>query len=186
MPRTLTAAMLVEIVKDETQPILLGKFEFDSGDVNLWTGYGEIQFNGDTYTGGGNMVSVSTFQDTETLNAKGITAQLTGIPLSNISLALQEIYQGRKATLFLGFIGFPTNVLIADPVVMFSGKMDVMRIEETGETSNILISVESELIDLKRARLSRYTDAEQKRQFPLDRGLEFVTSIQNKSIRFGS
>jgi hypothetical protein len=49
----------------------------------------------------------------------------------------------------------------------------------------VSISYESRLIDLERSRESRYTNEDQQRAFPGDRGFEFVPSLQDLSLTWG-
>jgi hypothetical protein len=78
-----------------------------------------------------------------------------------------------------------SNQVVSDPLLLFEGKLDVPVINEGAEASNISISYESRLIDLLRPRESRFTDEDQKREFPGDLGCEFVISLQDKSIKWG-
>ena len=63
--------------------------------------------------------------------------------------------------------------------------MDVMTIEDAGETASISLSAESRLIDLERARVRRFTDNDQQNQFSGDTSLRFVASLQDKEIAWG-
>ena len=47
------------------------------------------------------------------------------------------------------------------------------------------VTAESRLIDLDVTRERRYTDADQKIDFPDDKGLEFIADIQDKEIIWG-
>ena len=67
MARSLSASMVTEVTSNVMSPIVLIKLEFDSGDLNLWTGIGNITFNGDTYTGAGDVIDISTVQETTKL-----------------------------------------------------------------------------------------------------------------------
>ena len=64
--------------------------------------------------------------------------------------------------------------------------MDVMTIEDAGDTANISLSAESRLIDLERARVRRYTNNDQQNQFAGDTSLRFVADLQDKEIAWGS
>jgi hypothetical protein len=75
---------------------------------------------------------------------------------------------------------------VADPYLVFDGRMDVMTIEDAGETANISLSAESRLIDLERARVRRYTNNDQQNQFAGDTSLRFVADLQDKEIAWGS
>ncbi len=178
MARDLTASVITEVTAITTEPVVLGKFEFDGGDLNLWTGIGNISFGGDVYTGAGDLVSVGTIVETQLVKAAGLTLGLSGIPSSIIAVALTENYQERPATLWLGFLD-SSKALISDPFIIFSGRMDVMEIDEKGELANIRISLENRLVDLERPKTRWYTPEDQKDEFPGDLFFDFVPTLND-------
>ena len=185
MVRSLTAAVDTEVQQPDIRVALLAFFDFSSGAVRFWSGVGSLVWNGDTYTGAGNLGSVSLVEETTELRATGLTFALAGIPSALLATALGEHYQGRACTMWLAL--FDDNwTVIADPAQVFSGRMDQMEITETGETAVIRLSAENRLIDLERPNEVRYyTPEDQKRSFPGDKGLDYVPSLQEKVIVWG-
>ena len=184
MSRGLTNDLITEVTARQLRPIILLKAEFDSGDLLLWSGIGSITYDGDIYTGAGNLINISEIGETTNIEAQGATFVLSGIPSSLLSIALNEPYQGRPITCFFGCLD-GNGALIADPVILFKGTADVVQIDETGETCTIGLQAENRLIDLKRAKPRRYTPEDQKQEYPADRGLDFVASLQEKEIIWG-
>ena len=79
-----------------------------------------------------------------------------------------------------------SGALIADPVQVFSGRVDVMQITDAGETADIKLTAENRLVDFERPQETRYyTDQDQQREYPGDKGFEFVTAIQEAVIVWG-
>jgi len=182
--RSMTAAVGAEFQKEGLTPILLGAFDYGSGIVRGWTGIGDLVWGGSTYTGVGHFLNVSTIGETMDIRAEGVQFQLTGIPQSMLALVLGEHYQGRPAKCWIGCLD-TSGQIIPDPVLVLDGRMDTVEIHEGADTGTITQHVESELIDLRRPRTTRYTDAEQKARYPGDRGLEFIESLQDKQIMWG-
>lgn len=182
--RTLTSDMVTQVTANQLAPILLAELQL-STPVYLWTGYGTLTYNGKGYLGLGDMGKVSQLDETTDLAARGLTMQLSGVPSALISAALTENYQGRSCSILFGALS-TTAGLIASPVIIFSGKMDVMQITDDGTTAQITMTAENRLVDFRRAREIRYTDEEQQTLYSGDLGLQFVTAIQNKAIYWGS
>ena len=186
--RGLSNDMQAAVESSEVRPVFLVKMEFDSGEaieeLHVWNGNGNLTYSGDTYTGLGDLLSISEIQESSEIQATGITVSLTGAKTSLVALAKDQEYQGRPLTLYFGAFDAAGD-LIADPMVVFSGLMDVMSITEAGEYSTINIAVESRLIALEQTRIRRYTDQDQKIDHPTDKGFEFVTSIVEKEIFWG-
>lgn len=184
MSRTLSTAMQSMATAEVVRPIYLVDMEFTSGSIYLWSGLGDLTFNSNTYIGAGDLLSIGSLQENTELTATGAKITLGGIKQSLLSLARDEPYQGRPIKIRLG--GFDENGdLIASPVIVFSGFMDVMTISDSGETSTITVSAENKLIAFQKTAVRRYTAEDQKIDHPTDKGFEFVAKIQEKEIIWG-
>lgn len=189
--RTISASMVTEVTTAQLSPILMAQLNF-STPVHLWSGYGTITYNSIGYLGLGTLGTISPVEETTDLSARGITMQLSGVPTAMVYTALTEDYQGRTCSVMFGALS-TTAGLIASPITIFAGRMDVMQISDDGQTSLITMSAENKLIDFKRTREQRYTDEDQQTLFPTyasitlpDLGLEFVNAIQEKTIYWGN
>ena len=184
MSRTLSTAMQAVATAELVRPIYLVDLEFASGSIYLWSGLGDLSFNSNTYIGAGDLLSIGSVQESTELTATGAQITLGGIKQSLLTLARDEPYQGRPLTIRLG--AFDENGdLIASPVIVFSGFMDVMTISDSGETSTISLSAENKLIVFQKTAVRRYTAEDQKIEHPNDEGFEFVAKIQEKEIVWG-
>ena len=154
---------------------------FDSGPLRVWNGYGNLTVDGETYVGGGTLISVSAIEETAEIGAKGVSMMLTGVSSSILATALAENYQYRIANIYVGTINGNT----VSSYKVFSGRMDVMTIGEQGDNCTIDLTAESRLIDLERPRLRRWTSEDQKALDPDDKGFEFVNSLQEATIKWG-
>lgn len=166
------------------QPILLVEAEFDSATTRMWSGIGTLDWNGHDWIGGGTLLNIDAVEESTEVRAIGTRVSLSGIPSELISLALQENYQGRTLTVYLGAFDSSGDI-ITSPIIIFSGRMDIMTISEGGSTATIDVTVENRLIDFERTRERRYTSEDQKIEYPNDKGLEFVSSIQDIEIVWG-
>ena len=149
MSRNLTAGMVTEVTAEKLKPLVLTQFEFDSGNINLWNGIGDISFQSTIFTGAGDLLEISPVEETENIRAAGVNFRLSGIPSAIISIALGEDYQDRPCSMWFAAQS-TAGALVADPFLIFKGRMDVMQIDEGGETSSISVSAENRLIDLQR------------------------------------
>ena len=190
MSRTVPAALLTALDSDEIEVFYAVDLAFDSGNMRLWTGYGNKTINSQTYTGTGNLLTIDGLEEVSDLSARGTTLTLNGLDSTIVSYALTEEYQGRLVTIYWG-VGSNT-------VEVFRGYMDKMTIQDDGETSTISLTVESRLIALERANVRRYTreshSAVRLRKW-LDDGnsgtpaadtfFDWTTQLQDKQIVWG-
>jgi hypothetical protein len=158
---------------------------FPTANLNMWSGIGDLTVGGVDYIGAGNLLSVGDISESTELQANGIRLMLSGVSGALITKARDEDYQGRELKVLLGAMD-AGNSLIADPVVMFSGFMDTMSINDAGETAIISVTAENRLIEFEKTRVRRYTAEDQKIDFPNDKGLEYVAEMAEKEIVWGS
>jgi hypothetical protein len=187
MTRTIPSSIISKLSNDQIFPFYTVDLLFDDTPVYVWTGLGELTIEPKTYLGAGTLLSISEVGETKDVSARGVTVSISGIPSEYLALALQDPYQGRKCIVNLGFMdSWESPTASPDLMQIFSGYMDQMTIEEGPESSIITISVESRLIDLERARNRRYTSQNQKSRFPNDKAFEFVNSLQDQRLSWGS
>lgn len=132
------------------------------------------------YSGVGTLLNISSVEESTEIEAKGASITLSGIPSTILAIALTEPYQGRECRIYFGVVSSPT-----DYIEIFSGELDQMNIVEEGATCTISVTAENVLIKLERPVVRRFTDRDQRSRYPLDKGLEFVASLQNKDLFWG-
>lgn len=141
-------------------------------------------FQTEVYQGLGDLLSIGQIKESTDLQANGTNISLSGIKQSIITVARDEDYQGKKGTIRLGAMNEQAEV-ITNPVNIFSGFMDVMTITDSGVKSTINVTLENKLIAFERKYVRRYTDNDQKIEYPTDDGFEYVASIQDTEIVWG-
>jgi hypothetical protein len=184
MPRAMTADYLAAIQSAALRPALFVEANFTSGPIYVWSGVGSIAWGGHTWTGLGSLGNVSMIEEGATVEAKGITLTLSGIDATMLTGILEEFQVGLPAIVSLGLFD-AAGALIADPVGCFVGQMDQPTLDVTGTSATISINCESRLIEMNVAVDRRYTNEDQQRDYPGDRGFEFVNSIQEAQIYWG-
>ena len=206
MSRDLSTVTLENIQEGVVYPFFAVELLFDGNNtIRMWTGQGTLFLeDGTEWVGLGNLLDISTIEETAEMAVKGATITLSGVPSDLLSLALSEPYQGPVCNIYFGT--FSTGnilqesgsfILLQDGSKilleatstgfnqLFSGYMDQMNISDGGETSTIELMVENRLIDLERARVARFTSGYQKSLYPDDLGLDFIEDLQDKDIVWG-
>ena len=183
MSRTLVSAVAAQAVAATLYPVVLTKFEFDSGDLNLWSGYNTITVESDVFTGVGELGTMTPIIETETLKATGMEFGLSAIDSTIIGLALDADYQERPVTCWLGFLDDDSGYL--GRVQIFKGRMDTMNLIDNGDTSSLSVTAEHVLVSLEKTNERRYTAEDQKLEFPGDLGFDQVNALQNLEVVWG-
>lgn len=221
MSRDLSNNVIANLEDEVIYPFFAVELNFDEGTfegvdgnlhdrvLRLWTGFGTLVYNGQDYYGTGNLLDISSVEESTEIGAKGATLTLSGVPSEVISLALTEAYQGRTCDIHFGLIQkgslelessqeilqdyikledggkITLERVIVDLTQLFTGYMDQMSIDEGPDTSTVQLKVENKLIDLERARVGRFTSQHQKSIYPEDKGLDFVESLQDTTLNWG-
>ena len=178
----------VDLMFDVRESVDVNGDPITFGPLYVWSGYGDLCIGGTggsctggkLYLGAGQLLSVSSVEESTEIEAKGASITMSGIPSDFLSLALAEPYQGRECRIYFGMTNNPS-----DYAEVFSGELDQMNVLEGSSTATISITVENVLIKLERPVVRRFTDQDQRSRFPSDKGLEFVASLQDKEIFWG-
>lgn len=185
MSRDLSAAFIAQLEAVEKTVAVFYEAEFASGMLYLWSGYGDIDWNGQTWVGGaGALVKFSQITETSEVRADGIICTLSGITESFRSLVLSEVQQGKPGIVYIGFLDDAGDV-IPEAVSAFDGRLDVPTMKDSGKDIVISLSYETRLRDLERAREQRYTNESQALVDDSDIGFEYVPSLQQWSGVWG-
>ena len=174
--RDISTALSDKLLGKDVDLFVAVELMFDSGALRIWSGIGDKSIGGQTYTGTGSLLSVGGIEESDDLSVPGASISLNGVDSSLVSLAIQEPYQNRDCRILLGSGD--------DFFEIFSGFMDVMTIEDSGETCIINLTVESRLIILDRKVPLRYTQETQNSLYPGDTFFSTVASLQDKKVNW--
>lgn len=183
MARTLASAVSTGIAQTVVPLAFFAEFQFASGTLRMWSGYGDKVWSGQTWTGAGEFGGISPVDETSEIGASGLAFTLIGIPNSLRALALADAYRGRHCKAWLAIID--GSGAVTGAYQFYGGRMDVMSIKAAGETSTLTLQTESRMIDLFRARSTRYTNAEQARLSPGDTSLSRVGKLAERPLPWG-
>jgi len=194
MPRSLSPTFLAQLASSGAcAPVLFCVLAFNDHTLYLWGGVGSLTPAGpaysasstfpygQTFTGLGWLAKVSTIPQTTKVQAQGVTLSLSGIPSSLVSETIGQVRIWGTAQIFLGFFN-SSGALIADPIQLFAGELDVPSLTDSGETCAISITAENPLLRLNEAPDRRFDDADQQIYAPGDLGMSFVGALGNLTL----
>lgn len=157
---------------------------FVSSVEYVWSGYGDITWNGHTWKGIGDLGSIGTITEDSTLTAQGLTISLSSIRPDLVSEALTEVRQGAPCLIYLVFFDDAGNPI--DSVMAYAARMDQPTLEEQPESAKVSITLENRLSDLQRAPYRRLTDQDQRIKYPNDDGLKWVSTLLDWNGSWGA
>jgi len=181
MSRDLTTALETALSADVIEPFFAVDLNFDGSPLYVWSGQGDIVIDGKTYVGSEELLKIETIEEASDASARGAVLTLTGVPSEVVSIALSTEYQGRTGNIYFGTLNDTSSY-----TELFSGFIDTMDILEEPTVSTVRVSLESRLVRLEVPSGIKYTSSYLKSQYAGDLGLDFVESLPNKKITWGT
>jgi hypothetical protein len=185
MDRSASASVLTELAADSNHPIHLLEIVFDSTTIRLSDAPRPIEWSGNEYQGMGHFLGFSDIEETAELQVTSVTGSLSGVDQTYVALFLTETYLDRTVNLYKAFLNTSESV-ITDPILIFSGRISGVAIDESPDsgTASISVSAASQWVDFQR-RPGRHTaHSEQQIYFSGDKGFEFSSEI-SKELKWG-
>lgn len=183
--RDITASVQTALTAAPVRPVYFFQGEYDASGtpayLRLWTGYGDLSWDGQTWTGGRNLLDITPLREGANLEAIGFSVVISGMPSDKLSIALQSLRKNRPGKLWLGFLD-SSLALIDAPIPLRRGRFDVAPIARQGGSMTIELRYTSRLGDLERPRERHYTDADQQKTHPGDSGFRHVPALQDAQI----
>jgi hypothetical protein len=182
MSRNLTTAAATAVAAEVVPRALAVALDFTSGMLRLASTTTDLEIDGDTYLGVGALGSISPVEETADLASATLALQLSGIPPDTIAIALAEAYQNRAGTVFEVPLDPDTLLPIADPIVLFRGRMDVMTVQRGETSAGIEVRLTNRLVDWERPRRILFSAEEQERSHPGDTSFAYAASMAEKDV----
>lgn len=193
MPRNFSPAMVAALSQKVVPLALFCSIAFANEIVYVFSGVGQLTPAGpaadplstfpygQTFVGAGEFGRISTIPQSKQVIAQNITIGLSGIPSQLLLDSIGQVRLSGTATVWLGF--FDSNgALIADPIQLFLGSLDVPTVTDDSNTCDIAITCENPLIGLNLAPNHQFDDADQQIRHPGDLGFSFVDNLQNLQL----
>lgn len=181
MSRGLSTAAANAVQSEVPLRTVAAELDFGSGFVRVNGSPASIWIAGNEFLGVGGLGAISAVEESAEMKSYGLTMTLSGVPRDIVATALTEAYQGRRVTVWEVFIDRTTWQPIADPTIVFRGRLSQMNVE-LGTLATVEVTIENRLVSWERPRLRRYTDEDQQRAHPGDVGLQFVSTTTEKNI----
>lgn len=186
MKRTLDAAVVAELSATVVRPILLVDLTFSDNTYHFWTGVGQITYNGATYVGTGALGKIEGLNESNQVEASGVSITLEGIDSTYITESRGEISKSGPATIGLAFLD-PLGNIVGTPLTCFSGYIDNAELEFGASTGSVKLNIETRMTQINRSRGGRYTDADQimrceRNGWSIDTGLRYCSYNVDKRV----
>ena len=175
-------ATLLAALRSTSRPArhLFFKMARSQGTVLAWDGLGQRVFNGATYTGIGNMASISGISGSRDLQTPEVVVTLNGVPYSALQVTDPSI-RNKAATITAVWLSETSITPVASRVI-FSGYGDFLESAFGEREVSIVCHLRGRMADWRKAPQSYYTNEDQDRLYPGDTGFSFMQTLQNTVV----
>ena len=175
--RELSSSAAAALASGSVALQLLLELQFTGGTLLLTTSRTDIKdFDSppNTYLAVGTVGQIGVVEDKQSEIA-GLSLTFSGVDVSIIAIALGEQVRGRPLYLKQATLDANTGELLSiDP--LWSGQISTMALSQEKNTATVQIAAEHRGVLFSRSKPVRYTDADQQREHPGDRCLEYIIS----------
>ena len=182
MTRTLTTAVKNELATDSLQPVTLVFINVGSG-FRFTDHYKDITYDSNTYTASSLFTKISSVTESSEVEVSNLTISFSGADQTIISLFLNNSYMEKEAEVYKGFLN-TSEAVIADPFLLFKGRIESFSIDESINQSNANIVVASHWSDFSKIEGRKTNTGSQQLHFTGDKGFEFASQTV-QDIKWG-
>ena len=163
----------------------LVELDFADGVGRYWEGgTGDLLAGGQTWSGTGNLATISGIESALGGTAPQVTIGLSGVNAAAVArlVSSDQDVKGRPAKILIQFFDEATLAALDQPYAVYVGTMDVMSADIKGPTSSaIQVTCEGLFTGRGRPPYGYLSDRSQQALYPGDTGLQFMASMQNAS-----
>jgi hypothetical protein len=187
MSRGLTAGNITTVTGEVVHFAYLVELDFVDTPVYLWSGSGNLTYDGKTWLGIGAIASISSAEESFGQVAKDVQLSLVGQGTGIYSAAMSDSrqMQGRFATVTAAWMNEAFDT-VAYAYQLQRLIMDTMTVEDVMDNGGIRVTINcvDELVDMGGSSSAYYSDANQKALHPDDTFFRFIATLPGKDIKW--
>jgi hypothetical protein len=163
--------------QQEVVPVVFVFLDVEGSPLDLNNSNCTFEWDDHTWLGAGQLGDIDAIQEAHDLIAQPVTMTLSGVDSAVVTDAMDANYKGRDVVIYLALLNPDTLAFVDEPEEIWSGFMDVMKLEAGPNTGQIALTCEHWL--RVAPIISLYTDQEQQVIESGDRFFQYTADIPN-------
>jgi hypothetical protein len=182
MARSLTTAVKNELATDSLNPVILIYLNLGTG-LRFTDHYKDITYDSNTYSASSLFLGLSNVSESSEVAVDSIVISFDGANQTIVSLILNSPYMEKEAEVYRGFLN-SSQQLIADPFLLFKGRIESFNLDEDINTSSISLNIASHWSDFEKIKGRKTNTSSQQLHFSGDVGFDFASQT-TQDIKWG-
>ena len=186
MTRNLTSAVKTELATNDIRPVHLITLGFGT-PVNItdcsFSITSSVSGSSVTYNASDFILGISNHTEETDITKSTINLNLSGADTTFISTVLNENVVNDNVDIYRAFLD-SSNAIIADPFLLYKGKIESFEIEESDTSSIVSLSIVSHWADFEKKNGRKTNNTSQQRFFSGDVGMDFASQTV-QDIKWG-
>lgn len=186
MARGLASAFKTELATKNISPVFLVHLGFATPVYltnNSFPLVSSVSGSSITYTANGHLKSITGVSETNQPTKNSLAIQLSAVDQTYVSIILNENIIGKEVKIYRGLLD-SSNALISDPFLLFYGTIDDFKINDTTDTSNVVLTISSHWGQFEKQSGRQTSNNSQQRFFNVDLGMEFA-ALTVRDLKWG-
>lgn len=155
----------------------------DSGSVYVHDSIGTFTWGSQNWLGVGDLGGIGSLEENREMSSYEVTVILSGLDSTLLDVVLEQPYQGRAITIYLGALDLDTGALLATPNEIWAGVMDVARVSVGAADDNAIeITCESEFAKLDDINGRTMSDSDLQAEFNGDTLLQYLHKMSDARV----
>jgi hypothetical protein len=189
MSRGIAPAVTNSVISERhIRLVTFAKIQLDSGTLYLHDSVGTFTW-ADPVTGAqdwlglGDFGGIGAVEESLTMSGYELNLVLSGLDATMLDEVINQNYQGRGVTIYLGALDLSNGSLLATPNEIWAGAMDVGRVSlGSGDDNAIQITCESDFARLEDINGRTFTDADLQAEYTGDTFLQYLPAMEDARI----
>lgn len=184
MSRGIASAVTSDISSERhVRLVTFLKMELDSGTLYMHDSIGTFTWGSQDWLGVGDLGGIGSIEENREMSSYEVSLFLSGLDSDLLDEALEQPYQGRAATIYLGAINLDTSALLATPNEIWAGVMDVARVTLGAADDNaIQITCESDFAKLDDINGRTFSDSDLQAEFSGDTLFKWLAAMSDATV----
>ena len=182
MARGLSTAVNNELATDKLNPVTLLYLNIGSG-YRFTDHYKDITYDSNTYSASSLFIKTSGVSESSEVDITNLTLEFTGVDQTILSLLLSGNYMDKEVEVYKGFMD-ANQALIADPFLLFKGRVESFNLDEDLTSSDVQIVVASHWADFDKIKGRKTNTNSQQLYFAGDLGFDYASQTV-QDIKWG-